>query len=241
MIRGIKTFQKLNLIKAEFYKLFHNLSFWGITLFSLILSSLLLLDSKNQTADMLHASSYNTPLLYFLAIIFGALYVGDDLGERTLNCFVSSGHKRSLVLFAKTFAYQTACFIILVLPVVIHGLLGLFIQGSEAVINKYFPADCIVLFISIIAMCMLPLFCAFVFRELGTTLAVSIAMFFLMIFILNGDQAQLFWTILPMGQIRLIALKQFPISLLHMAVIDILWVLVLYTGAYFTFYRSDLK
>ena len=34
-----------NLLKAEFYKLFHSWYFWGIGLFNLLLSSVLLLDS----------------------------------------------------------------------------------------------------------------------------------------------------------------------------------------------------
>ena len=44
-----------NLLKAEFYKLFHSWYFWGIGLFNLLLSSVLLLDSvgKHPTFSLL--------------------------------------------------------------------------------------------------------------------------------------------------------------------------------------------
>ena len=42
-----------NLLKAEFYKLFHSWYFWGIGLFNLLLSSVLLLDSVGETSTFL--------------------------------------------------------------------------------------------------------------------------------------------------------------------------------------------
>ena len=41
-----------NLLKAEFYKLFHSWYFWGIGLFNLLLSSVLLLDSVGETTNL---------------------------------------------------------------------------------------------------------------------------------------------------------------------------------------------
>lgn len=67
-----------NLLKAEFYKLFHSWYFWGIGLFNLLLSSVLLLDSVGETSNLFFASIYNMPILYFLTIIFSALFVGND-------------------------------------------------------------------------------------------------------------------------------------------------------------------
>ena len=48
-----------NLLKAEFYKLFHSWYFWGIGLFNLLLSSVLLLDSVGETSNLFFASIYN--------------------------------------------------------------------------------------------------------------------------------------------------------------------------------------
>ena len=57
-----------NLLKAEFYKLFHSWYFWGIGLFNLLLSSVLLLDSVGETSNLFFASIYNMPILYFLTL-----------------------------------------------------------------------------------------------------------------------------------------------------------------------------
>lgn len=59
-----------NLLKTELYKLFHSWYFWGIGIFNLLLSSILLLDSKERSSNLIMASLYNIPLLYFLSIVF---------------------------------------------------------------------------------------------------------------------------------------------------------------------------
>ena len=63
-----------NLLKTELYKLFHSWYFWGIGIFNLLLSSILLLDSKERSSNLIMASLYNIPLLYFLSIVFIALF-----------------------------------------------------------------------------------------------------------------------------------------------------------------------
>ena len=155
-----------NLLKAEFYKLFHSWYFWGIGLFNLLLSSVLLLDSVGETSNLFFASIYNMPILYFLTIIFSALFVGNDFGRRTLQSY---------------------------------------------------------------------------FRDIGKSMAVPMVLFFLMVFLMNGDQVQLISQILPMGQLRLMALQQSNISGGQFMFSDFLWVLALCLGTYLWFRRSDLK
>lgn len=78
----------LNLLNTEFYKLFHSRYFWGIVTFNLFLSSVLLLDSIGETSSLFFASLYNVPILFFLAIVFSALFVGNDFGQRTLQSYM---------------------------------------------------------------------------------------------------------------------------------------------------------
>lgn len=79
-----------NLLKTELYKLFHSWYFGGIGIFNLLLSSILLLDSKERSSNLIMASLYNIPLLYFLSIVFIALFIGSDFSGRTLNTCLSS-------------------------------------------------------------------------------------------------------------------------------------------------------
>ena len=105
-----------NLLKTEIYKLFHSWYFWGIGIFNLLLSSILLLDSKECSSNLIMASLYNIPLLYFLIIVFIALFIGSDFSGRTLNTYITAGHKRSSIFRVKLIVSQIGCIIILVFP-----------------------------------------------------------------------------------------------------------------------------
>lgn len=231
----------INLLKSELYKLRHSLAFWGMALFSLLLGSLMLLDSGQDTSSLFFASLYNTPILYFLTIIFGALFIGDDFVSQTLNSFVSAGHKRSTILFAKTFAYQMGCVFILGLPLILHGIWELMVWKVEMASAETMLLTGFSILISILAMCMVSLLCAFMFRDMGKSLTVPMILFFLTIFILNGDHTLRISTFLPIGQSRLISLEQYPLSSVALIGIDCIWILVLYMVAYVVFCHSDLK
>ena len=187
-----------NLLKAEFYKLFHSWYFWGIGLFNLLLSSVLLLDSVGETSNLFFASIYNMPILYFLTIIFSALFVGNDFGRRTLQSYINAGHRRGKILFAKLVVHQIACMVILSFPLLLHSIIGTFVtKGALASIGIV-----VMVIASQFAMCLLPFFFAFIFRDIGKSMAVPMVLFFLMVFLMNGDQVQLISQILPMGQLR---------------------------------------
>lgn len=232
----------LNLLNTEFYKLFHSRYFWGIVAFNLFLSSVLLLDSIGETSSLFFASLYNVPILFFLAIVFSALFVGNDFGQRTLQSYIIAGHNRGQVLLAKLIAYQIACMTILALPLLVHGLIGgiCFKESFVSVSGNLYTIFAVL--VSLFAMCLLPFFFAFLFRrDIGKTLAVPMVLFFLMIFLMNGDQALFISRILPMGQLRLIALQQLTPSMVQFVFTDFLWIFILYFGAYLGFRRSDLK
>ena len=230
-----------NLLKSEFYKLFHSWYFWGIGGFNLLLSSFLLLDSKEATSSLIFASLYNTPLLYFFTIVFAALFIGNDFENRTLQSYINTGHRRGRVMCSKALVYQVGCMIILVIPLFIHGLVGsLFLNETVRTVDGN-SITVIKIIISIVAMCMLPFFFAFIFRDMGKTLTVPMVIFFLMIFLMNGKQAQYISQILPMGQLRLISLQHSSSFNMNFTFINLGWIVALYVGSYLWFRRSDLK
>ena len=230
-----------NLLKAEFYKWLHSRYFGGIGAFNFLLSSVLLLDSIHETANLFFASLYNTPLLYFLTIVFSALFVGNDFENRTLQSYINAGHGRGKVLFVKLLMYQTACVVILGLPLLIHGLAGTFFlkENFESVSGNL--STMIMAAVSLPAMCLPPFFFAFIFRDTGKTLAVPMVLFFLAIFLLNEDSSYFVSKILPMGQLRLIALQQPGLSAIRVVFLAFLWILLFYIGSYAGFWHTDLK
>ena len=229
------------LLKAEFYKLIRSRSFWLIVVSSFLLGSLLLLDTQRITADLFCASLYNTPLLYFMVIIFTAIYAGGDFGERTLQYFVAAGHKRGEILFTKTVTCQIACNVILAVPLAAHGILENVLYNDFYILHRHLLIESGVIILGILAMCMLPLCCAFIFKDMGRTLVVPMVIYFFAIFVLNSEKAQSIAVFLPMGQLRLLALNELNVSMAAAAGIDLLWIAGLYVAAYFGFHRSDLK
>ena len=227
-----------NLLKAEFYKLFHSWYFWGIGLFNLLLSSVLLLDSVGETSNLFFASIYNMPILYFLTIIFSALFVGNDFGRRTLQSYINAGHRRGKILFAKLVVHQIACMVILSFPLLLHSIIGTFVtKGALASIGIV-----VMVIASQFAMCLLPFFFAFIFRDIGKSMAVPMVLFFLMVFLMNGESSAAYLTNYCLwASFGLWLLQQSNISGGQFMFSDFLWVLALCLGTYLWFRRSDLK
>ena len=233
-----------NLIKAECYKLVRSRSFWGMLIASIILGNILLLDHSQSASalDIFYKSLYNTPILSFLILIFGALFVGEDFETRAIQGYVTGGHKRTSILFAKTVVYLSACIVILFAPLVVHGLAGTIIYHGEGGSLGGIPLlDIVVIFFAIIAMGIVSLLISFLFKDVGKSMAVSLVLFFIMIFVLNSDQSGIAMMVLPMGQLRMIAIHEITISYVGMIVTDILWTICLSVGAWFGFRHSDLK
>ena len=209
-----------NLLKTELYKLFHSWYFWGIGIFNLLLSSILLLDSKERSSNLIMASLYNIPLLYFLIIVFIALFIGSDFSGRTLNTYITAGHKRSSIF--------------------IHGIISQFYIGEKLFWNNSTYTMVLLTLFAMITLCALPMFFAFIFRDMGKTLTVSMVLFFVMIFLLNSESAQIISRIIPMGQLRLISLQK-VYSTNFCLFVDFLWNFILYFIAGSAFLHTDLK
>ena len=229
-----------NLLKTELYKLFHSWYFWGIGIFNLFLCTILLLYSKGKSSNLIMASLYNVPLLYFLIIVFIALFIGSDLGRRTLNTYITAGHKRSCILWAKVIVSQIGCIIILIFPLLMHGVISQFCMKEKFIWGDNGYTILLVTLLAMITMCTLPIFLAFIFRDMGRTLAISMVLFFVMIFFMNSEYAQTIIKILPMGQLRLISLQKFY-SIDFFLLVDFLWNVILYMVAGNVFLHTDLK
>ena len=57
-----------NLLRTEWYKLWHSWYFWGIGIFTFLLSSILLLDSKGKTSNLVMTSLF--PDYCFYSIVY---------------------------------------------------------------------------------------------------------------------------------------------------------------------------
>ena len=201
-----------NLLKTELYKLFHSWYFWGIGIFNLLLSSILLLDSKERSSNLIMASLYN----------------------------ITAGHKRSSIFRVKLIVSQIGCIIILIFPLFVHGIISQFYIGEKLFWNDSTYTMVLLTLFATITLCALPMFFAFIFRDMGKTLTVSMVLFFVMIFLLNSESAQIISRIIPMGQLRLISLQK-VYSTNFCLFVDFLWNFILYFIAGSAFLHTDLK
>ncbi len=226
------------LLRAEFYQLAHSKAFWGLLTAVLVLSSLMLLDSRALTQTLFLASLYNTPLLFFLAMVFTALFVGESFETRTVAMAVTAGQGRGKALLAKMMICQLACAALLALPLTVHGAVGRVVLHMEPGLNA---AGWTTLVLALPAMCMLPFFLAVLCRDVGRTLAGGLVVFFASILLLNQDFAGQLAQLLPMGQLRLLALQQAVGAELRFWAVDAGWVLLLGLGSYGLFCKAELK
>lgn len=222
-----------NLLNAEFYKLRHKRSFWVTLLIAVFLENILLMDGLLRTSVLWQASLYNAPQLYFLLIIFGALFIGDEFENRTFQSLISAGHSRGQILFAKTAAYMTACVLLVMTPLLLHVL-------TAGYLPEFWP-NIPLIFTAILAMGMLPLLAAVILKDVGKAMAIPLAFYMAMVFVLNGRHNTLASQLLPVGHLRLIALNGLTDSWGILLGIDVAWILILYIAAHFWFCRSDLK
>lgn len=229
-----------NLLRVEFYKLVHNGSFWMAGLASFLLGGVLLLDGR-QTVNLFYSGFYNVPLLSFLTIIWGAVWVGGEFQQGTLYWYVVAGHKRSQILAAKVVTYQVSCVVILLLPVLLYGVFGESLAGEKILSAPGFGLISALSLGFTFAMCMPTFFLAVAFRDVGRTLVASMVLFFVSIFWLNGAVGQSAAAVLPMGQLRLLCEQPLPPFLPVVWAADIVGILALFFCAHGIFRRLDLR
>ena len=130
--------------------------------------------------------------------------------------------------------------IILVFPLFVHGIISQFYIGEKLFWNDSTYTMVLLTLFAMITLCALPMFFAFIFRDMGKTLTVSMVLFFVMIFLLNSESAQIISRIIPMGQLRLISLQK-VYSTNFCLFVDFLWNFILYFIAGSAFLHTDLK
>ena len=135
---------------------------------------------------------------------------------------------------------QIGCIIILIFPLLMHGVISQFCMKEKFIWEDNGYTILLVTLLAMITMCTLPIFLAFIFRDMGRTLAISMVLFFVMIFFMNSEYAQTIIKILPMGQLRLISLQKFY-SIDFFLLVDFLWNVILYMVAGNVFLHIDLK
>lgn len=201
-----------SLIKSEFYKLKKDKSYLLLLILTYIIGSILLLDyEKLNGYKTLFYSLYNAPILMIITSVFGALYLGKDFADRTIDLLICAGHRRRQIFFVKALFFILGSNLILLLQPILSTILNTLLNGWGHTSN---PNEVIYLlklfFVTSIlngAMCGITLIAAFLFKDIGKTLSIPAFIYFAMVFLLNSKKAIKIAYVIPLGQLRLILEK----------------------------------
>lgn len=218
------------ILRSEFYQVKKDKRNLFIFIASLIMSSVLLLDSNIKNgSEALYKTLYNMPLIFIVANIFIALYIGGNFSERQINKYIASGHKRKDVIFAQSLVSIIFSNLILIFQPIIVTIIFSAIKGWG---DTYSLSQFIsIILISILlnsASVSIIVFLAILLKKPGTILVASTTLYFLTIFLLNSQKALSFAHILPLGQARLLIdnatgnIEALLVSLVYLVILNIL-------------------
>lgn len=230
-----------DILKSEFYQIRKDKKNLFILIVSLIISSVLLLDSDiKDGAEALYQTLYNTSLVFIVVNVFISLYIGNNFSERQINRYIVSGHKRKDVVFAQSFISILFSNLILILQPLIVTFIYTSIKGWGGMYSL--SQGITIILMSILlnsASISVIMFLAILLKKPGTILVASTALYFFTIFLLNSQKALIFAHIFPLGQARLLIenatgnIEAFLVPLTYLVIFNAL------AGIYFRKY--DLK
>lgn len=230
-----------DVLRAEFFQLKKDRKNIFLIIVSVIISSVLLLDSDIDSGSAaLYQTFYNMSLVFIVANVFIALFIGGNFSNRQINRYIISGHDRKDVFnveFLVTLIYSNL--ILILQPIIVIFIfsvtkgLGDGYSLSEGLIIILITILLNCSFISVIT------FLAFLIKNSGGILVASTALYFLMIFLLNSKKALLLAHVLPLGQERL--LIENKTTIFESIIVALVYLIIFYFMARKYFEKCDLK
>lgn len=231
------------LLHAEWYKFIHDKIFFitcaatvifnlivfsGSPIFTLTGHSALVESMKKEIATAI------------LSCIYGGIFLGGDFAERTLYHGITSGNGRGKVIVAKSVVYAAATDVLLYLFPIFNVIIctaknGLGIEASFSHVAGVIAA-LLFLGFSISAVSTLAAVC---FRDIGRTIGIPAALYFVMILLLNSPYSEVFSRLLPIGAVILVA--DGTISPVCGGLVGILWFALLTAVSSVIFRRAQLR
>lgn len=206
-------------------------------------------DGKAHVAkdEIISISFYCTCILTLFPILLGALSFGNDFINRTINNEVSAGHNRFKIFFCKVIVYFIGVnFIILIAPFVnltlnnysLHSIHHEFISEGVILIKTFFITALLGMAASSVI-----IFIAFIFRDVGKTVGISVFMYILNIQMLASSSIKTtLLRFLPLSQMRLILYRPLIKGQFEEAgLVSIATIIFFLAGSYLCFKRAELR
>lgn len=230
-----------SILKSEFYQVRKDKRYIFILIASILISSVLLLDSRIKSgSEAVYQSLYNMSLLFILVNTFISLYLGGNFSDRQVNRYIASGHKRDDVVLAQNLVSTIYSNLILILQPLVVIIISSIIKGWGDAYTL--SQGIIIILISLLLNSAFVSFLTFIgamLKKPGRILVATTALYFLNIFLLNSQKALGFAHILPLGQARLLIENRTNNKEAILCAIVYLIIFNLLTERYFS--KCDLK
>ena len=234
------------LLRTERYKLVHDKIFW-ITFAVIVLFNIIILSGSpvlNFTGYRALMESMKKEIATVLiTCIYGGLFIGGDFADRTLYHGLMAGKGRSFVLLAKFIVFAIATDgllflfpLFLVLICTIKNGWGMTVSGDMLFHLIGIIVALLILGLAISAVSLLAAVC---FRDVGRTIGIPIALYFVMILLLNSAYASAFSRILPIG--ALILVTDGTVSPAYGVLLGVIWSALLTAVSTMVFRRAELR
>lgn len=230
-----------DVLRAEFFQLKKDRKNIFLIIVSIIISSVLLLDSNIDSGSAaLYQTFYNMSLVFIVANVFVALFIGGNFSSRQINRYIVSGHDRKDIFnveFLITLIYSN---LILILQPIIAIVIFSVTKGWG---DQYTLSDgLIIILVTILLNCSfisVITFLAFLIKNSGGILVASTALYFLMIFLLNSQKALVLARVLPLGVERLLIENR--TTIFESLFVALAYLIIFYFIAQKYFEKCDLK
>lgn len=240
----------INLFRTELYKLFLSKSFWLVFIMSTLFGITMTPDSHTYITgyENIGVSFYYACLLMVFPILLGAISFGTDFIDRTINNGICAGHSRFQMFISKALAYFIGVNLVILFSPIVNVILNISLHRytTEYFVNGGNILAKTIIITSLLGMAMssISIFVAFIFRDIGKTVGISVVIYFINISLLNStdDIRTTIFRFLPLAQARLILYRPLiPNQFKEAGLIGIGTILFFLSISYFLFKKAELR
>lgn len=206
-------------------------------------------DGKARVAkdQIISISFYCTCVLTLFPILLGCLSFGSDFINRTINNEVSAGHNRLKIFFCKVSTYFIGVNLIILMAPFVNLILNYslyrfnhydFVNEGVILIKTFFITALLGMAASSVI-----IFIAFIFRDVGKTVGISVFMYILSIQMLGSSSIKTtLLRFLPLSEMRLILYRPLIKGQFEEAgMVSIATIIFFLAGSYLCFKRAELR
>lgn len=231
------------LLRAEWYKLFHDKIFLATLAVCVLFNALIFSGSSMLNlsgAEALQQCMKKEIMTAMIVCIYGGIFLGSDFIDRTMYHGLTAGQSRNAALGAKIIVFSIAADLMLFLfPLLLTVICTTRNGWGAAAGTGHIVSIVLALLFLGFAVSAISLPVAVCFRDVGRTIGIPIALYFVVIFLLNSAYSPQLSRIFPISALLLVA--DGSVSPAYGIGIGLAWFALLAAASTLIFRRAELR